>query len=48
MWLDRYNTMSSIDKERFSELTNELLNKKDTLVMHTIVIGELKWTKKKF
>ena len=27
MWLDRYNTMSAIDKERFSELANELLNK---------------------
>ena len=34
MWLDRYNSMSSIDKERFSELTNELLNRNYILAYH--------------
>ena len=34
MWLDRYNSMSSIDKERFSELANELLNRNYILAYH--------------
>lgn len=34
MWLDRYNVMSSIDKERFSELVNELLNRNYILAYH--------------
>ena len=41
MWLDRYNTMSSIDKERFSELANELLNRNYIIAYNLIFFKAL-------
>ena len=34
MWLEKYQKLSSIDRDKFGELANELLNKNFILAYH--------------